>query len=152
MCEYCGCQSLDVIAELTQEHDLLRVLGRELVAAVDAASAARVATQMLAVLSPHTATEEGGLFPALAQDFPDQIDNLFDDHRRIEANLAQLCRGADPMWNTVATRVVGELFDHILKEQDGVFPAALSTLTPVQWDGVAAARTRSAGEPARADP
>ena len=34
------------------------------------------------------------------------------------------------------------LREHILKEQDGVFPAALAELDPAQWDEVDAVRAR----------
>jgi hemerythrin-like domain-containing protein len=149
MCEYCGCQSLEVIAELTDEHDQLRNLGRELTDAGQAGDRARAATlaqDMLAVLRPHTAVEEVGLFPALADDFPEQMSDLLDDHRRIEVALGRIAGGTDDNWAAVAVTAVADLFEHIIKEQDGVFPAALSTLTPIQWDQVAAARGR-AGEP-----
>jgi hypothetical protein len=39
---------------------------------------------------------------------------------------------------------LAHLFDHILKEQDGVFPAALATLTPDDWERIGAVR-RSVG-------
>jgi hemerythrin-like domain-containing protein len=34
------------------------------------------------------------------------------------------------------------LREHILKEQDGVFPAALAALSPEEWDAVDAVRSR----------
>jgi hemerythrin-like domain-containing protein len=34
------------------------------------------------------------------------------------------------------------LREHILKEQDGVFPAALMSLSPEQWDDLDEIRTR----------
>ncbi|MYX47513.1 hemerythrin domain-containing protein, partial [Streptomyces sp. SID89] len=37
------------------------------------------------------------------------------------------------------------LRDHILKEQDGVFPAALAFLSIEQWEAVEAVRTRVSG-------
>jgi hypothetical protein len=40
-----------------------------------------------AVLGPHTAVEEDGLFPAMAADFPEHIADLTADHRRIEGVL-----------------------------------------------------------------
>jgi hemerythrin-like domain-containing protein len=147
MCEYCGCQSLEVIAELTAEHDRLRNLGRQLTDAGQAGDRARAATlaeDMLAVLRPHTAVEEGGLFPALADDFPRQMSDLSDDHKRIETALGQIAGGGDDDWAAVSVAAVTDLFEHILKEQDGVFPAALSTLTPTQWDQVAVARRAAA--------
>jgi hemerythrin-like domain-containing protein len=155
VCEYCGCRSVAAIAELTDEHDRLRNLGRELTeagSAGDRATAAALAQRMLAVLGPHTAVEEGGLFPALADDFPQQMNDLSDDHSRIEAALAQLADGGGDDWAAVSVAAVADLFEHILKEQDGVFPAALSTLTGAQWDQVAAARIRAAAAPARTGP
>jgi hemerythrin-like domain-containing protein len=143
VCEYCGCQSLAVIAELTDEHDRLRSLGRELTVAGQASdrrAAASVAERMLAILRPHTAVEEGGLFPALADDFPRQMNDLAEDHQRIEAALAQVATGVRADWAATSVAAVTDLFEHILKEQDGVFPAALATLSPTQWDRVAAAR------------
>jgi hemerythrin-like domain-containing protein len=35
------------------------------------------------------------------------------------------------------------LRDHILKEQDGVFPAALANLSTEEWEAVEAARART---------
>jgi len=34
------------------------------------------------------------------------------------------------------------LREHILKQQDGVFPAALAALDPEQWERIEAVRTR----------
>ena len=146
MCECCGCQSLQVIADLTAEHDRLRELGRDItdaVAADDRSAAARCAAHMVERLSPHTAVEEGGLFPAMAADFPDQIDDLADDHRRIDADLRQIAGGRTHNWASLAEATVAELFEHILKEQDGVFPASLSVLRPDQWDEIAAVRAEA---------
>jgi hemerythrin-like domain-containing protein len=154
VCEYCGCQSLAVIAELTDEHDRLRSLGRDLTDAGqtgDRSTAAALARHMLAVLRPHTAVEEDGLFPALAADFPQHMSDLYDDHKRIETALAQVAGGVRDDWAAVSVAAVTDLFDHILKEQDGVFPAALSTLTPGQWDRVAAARICAADATGDAD-
>lgn len=145
MCEYCGCQNLEVIADLTAEHEALRDLGRELtgaVAADDRHAAARCAGLMLDVLAPHTKVEEGGLFPAMAAEFPEIIGDLTDDHFRIEADLRQIADGHTHNWASLAEAVVAELFEHILKEQDGVFPASLSVLRPDEWEQVAAVRAK----------
>ncbi|MFH8443044.1 hypothetical protein ACH4D3_17655 [Streptomyces sp. NPDC018026] len=75
MCEYCGCQSLTSIAELTREHDAV---------------------------------------VAMAAEFPDRL---------LDA--------------------LALLREHILKEQDGVFPAAPATLTTEQWEAVEAGRARA---------
>jgi hemerythrin-like domain-containing protein len=146
MCEYCGCQSIDVIAELTAEHDQLRGLSRDLDAATTAGDLLRasgIAARMRAVLGPHTAVEEDGLFPALAGDFPEQLVALRAEHRYIDETLRQLADGSPaPEWKEHTRAALLDLFEHILKEQDGVFPAALATLSPDDWQ--TAARVRHA--------
>ncbi|WP_217168071.1 hemerythrin domain-containing protein [Streptomyces sp. AC512_CC834] len=148
MCEYCGCQSLTSIDELTREHDAVVALisrVRKARGEGDAVAAAGLARRIAAVLAPHTKVEEHGLFPAMAAEFPDQIAVLEAEHRRIEAVLAEAADAvpADPAWPDRLLDVLAQLRDHILKEQDGVFPAALTTLTTEQWEAVEAVRARA---------
>ncbi|MFF0204887.1 hemerythrin domain-containing protein [Streptomyces sp. NPDC005017] len=155
MCEYCGCQALETIDELTREHDEVVRLISHLRPAHQAGQAARlaeVAREIASVLGPHTQVEEHGLFPALAGDFPDQIAALEAEHRRVEAVLAEAADGAtpsDPTWPDRLMAAAALLRAHILKEQDGVFPAALAYLGTEQWEAVEAARAGAGGTPAR---
>ncbi|MEU8243384.1 hemerythrin domain-containing protein [Actinoplanes missouriensis] len=147
MCEYCGCQAVTAIDELTREHDtVVNMIGevRAAHAAGDVAGMARLARRIAAVLGPHTAVEEHGLFPLLAGDFPEQIAALEDEHRRIEAVLDAASGGtpADPAWPQRLLDALEVLREHILKEQDGVFPAALTTLSGDDWDAVDEVRRR----------
>lgn len=141
MCEYCGCQALAPIDELTREHD--QVMGmisavRSAAAASDVLRMAELARSITFVLGPHTQVEEDGLFPAMAGDFPDQIEALRAEHRQVEAVLAEAAAGApaDPAWGARLMDALGVLRQHIFKEQDGVFPAALATLTTADWEAV----------------
>lgn len=149
MCEYCGCQSLASIDELTREHDeVVRLIShlRSPHQDGDVARMARVAREIATVLGPHTQVEEQGLFPAMAGDFPDQIAALEAEHRRIEAVLAEAADGAtpgDPTWPDRLVEAMAVLRDHILKEQDGVFPAALANLSTEEWEAVEAVRARA---------
>jgi hemerythrin-like domain-containing protein len=82
--------------------------------------------------------EEQGLFPEMAGEFPDHIEVLRSEHRRIERVLAESTAGPpdDPTW---PDRLLGALLllrEHILKEQDGVFPAALAALDADQWERI----------------
>ncbi|MFD1372188.1 hemerythrin domain-containing protein [Actinoplanes sichuanensis] len=156
MCEYCGCQEITALGELTREHD--EVVG--LMADVRAAHAtgdidamAELARRIAAILGPHTVVEEEGLFPLLAPEFPDQVAVLRAEHRHVESvlNAAATTTPADPSWPSTFVAVLDELRTHILKEQDGVFPAALTTLTPTDWDTVDAVRARTGGEFVDAD-
>ncbi len=151
MCEYCGCQQVTLIDELTQEHDALVAMMagvRAQLASGDLAGVAAACRRMTQILGPHTLVEEEGLFPQLSEDYPEQTLALQAQHRSIEGVLAQADAGvpADPAWPQQVRDVLFLLREHILKEQDGVFPAALATLDPDQWDRVQVVRAR-AGSP-----
>ncbi|MEU5719676.1 hemerythrin domain-containing protein [Streptomyces sp. NPDC020403] len=154
MCEYCGCQALAAVEELTREHDeVVRLVGHLRVARQEGGGGvtrmAEVAREIAAILGPHTQVEEHGLFPALAGDFPRQIAALEAEHRRVEAVLAEAADGVtppDPAWPDRLLEAMALLREHILKEQDGVFPAALAHLGTEEWEAVEAARAR-AGSP-----
>lgn len=147
MCEYCGCQAVTVIDELTREHDhvvetISRV--RTAYAAGDVAALAELARHIAAVLGPHTAVEEDGLFPPLAEDFPEHVAALSGEHRRIEEVLGQAAVGVpdDPTWPDQLLSTMRLLREHILAEQDGVFPAALAGLATADWEAAEAVRAR----------
>jgi hypothetical protein len=145
MCEYCGCQNVPGIALLTEEHDAIRAVARDVIKAAhagDRAGAIACTRQLLALLGPHTAVEEQGLFPAMAHEFPDHVASLETDHRFIEGTLYGVLDEPtpDPRWDERLIAACARLFDHILREQDGLFPATLAVLTPQQWDELAATR------------
>ncbi|EWS99630.1 hemerythrin HHE cation-binding protein [Intrasporangium oryzae NRRL B-24470] len=148
MCEYCGCQQIPVIGELTAEHDavvaLIALVRRDL-ARDDRDAAARTTRDITAVLGPHTVVEEDGLFPLMADEFPDHIDALRDEHARIHTVLAESATAVpdDPAWPSRLLTTLELLREHILKEQDGVFPATLSVLDGDGWEQVERVRERA---------
>ncbi|GIF00937.1 hemerythrin domain-containing protein [Paractinoplanes rishiriensis] len=147
MCEYCGCQAVTAIGDLTREHDhVVALIGDVRVAhtAGDTDRMAGLARRIAAVLAPHTAVEEQGLFPLLAAEFPEHVATLELEHRQVEAVLGAAADGtpADPGWPDRLITTLEVLREHILKEQDGVFPAALTSLSGSDWDGVNAVRAR----------
>ncbi|HVV22602.1 MAG TPA: hemerythrin domain-containing protein [Pseudonocardiaceae bacterium] len=148
MCEYCGCQSIGAIDELTREHEaVVNLIGdvRTATAHNDVAAIARTARRIATILGPHTQVEELGLFPALTDEFPDHIAALRLQHRQIEAVLHEAAEHTptDPAWPRRLHDTLEMLREHILAEQDGVFPAALAGLNPSDWDAVDAARARA---------
>ena len=147
MCEYCGCQDIPAIGQLTDEHDAIVAVMSQVRSALDAGqvdAAAHWSRRISTLLVPHTTVEEEGLFPALADEFPDHVATLRDEHRVVEAVLAEAADGTptDPTWPHRITEVLYLLREHILKEQNGVFPAALTSLDPADWDVIAAVRDR----------
>lgn len=151
MCEYCGCQNVPAIAALTAEHDELRAVARDAAAAArsgDRTAAAAAARQLLTLLHPHTQIEEQALFPAMAGEFAEHVASLLDDHHRIGHALAVIADPADARatWVQDLAAALAELFTHILREQDGLFPATLSVLTPADWDHLDQVRTEVTGQ------
>jgi hemerythrin-like domain-containing protein len=147
VCEYCGCQQIATIAELTREHDAVVTLVGQIRVALPGQHRDEVVAacrQILAVLAPHTVVEEEGLFPEMTDDFPDHIRALRSEHREIEKVLGEAADGFpdDPCWPDRLQAVLFLLREHILKEQDGVFPAALIALDPDQWERVEAVRAQ----------
>lgn len=145
MCEYCNCQEIDAIAVLTSEHDAIRSAGREVKVAAragDHPGAVAAIGRLTGLLAPHTRIEELGLFPAMAVEFGDHVAGLEHDHRDLETELAELAAAPvpGPDWVDRLDRALRTLFDHILREQDGLFPAALATLEPEQWEQLDAVR------------
>jgi hemerythrin-like domain-containing protein len=147
MCEYCGCQQIATIAELTREHDGVVAIIDQVQRALGGQRPEDVAKgcqQILAILAAHTVVEEQGLFPEMAQEFPEHIEVLRSEHHEIEKVLRKAADGIpdDPTW---PDRLLGVLFllrEHILKEQDGVFPAALVALDADQWERIEAVRAQ----------
>lgn len=144
MCEYCGCQDVTAIGELTREHDaVVDLIGQARSAhrAGDLPSLSVCAGRIARLLGPHTRVEQDGLFPALREDFPEQIAELEDEHRVIESILREAAAGPQsPDWPERLLAALDLLRRHILKEQDGVFPAALTGLRLEQWEAVDAVR------------
>ncbi len=148
MCQYCGCLDVEAFATLNDDHDRLREIGRDLTAAAvaeDTDAAAALARQMQAILGPHTYAEESALFTALRRDFPDEIDDLVAEHGSVDAALTEVASGAPHEgWTTRLAIALHVLTEHIFKEQDGLFPAALALVSPATWARVAELRTGAA--------
>lgn len=146
MCEYCGCQAIESIKRLTDEHDLVVDLIGEVRSAGRAGDRDRMsalAARIAAVLGPHTLVEEQGLFPAMAVDFPDHIEALVHEHRLVEAALSEAARAVEPGGERRLLDALDVLRRHILAEQDGVFPAALANLGTAQWEAIEEIRGRA---------
>lgn len=156
MCEYCGCQDIPAIAQLTDEHDEIRSVARDAVSASrsgDHCAATRATRRLLDMLAPHTEIEERGLFPAMAGEFVEHTATLIGEHRSLEAELGELASSPSPAdgWARRLDAAVGDLFNHILREQDGLFPASLSVLTSAQWDHLDDIRAEVVGSPSQSN-
>jgi hypothetical protein len=142
MCDHCGCRDLTPIAALMAEHDRLREptgLIRGELAGGDDAAARALFEQVLVVLGPHVAKEEGALFAMLRQEgsLADHVQLLEDEHAGLYDAADDLddVTGAE-RWRDGVLAVLHELDEHMYKEDFGLFPAALATLDGADWDAM----------------
>ena len=138
MCHYCGCRELPLIRDYIAEHERAINLGGGAVRAIDRgelAEASALLGAMGAELRSHWQGEENGLFAVLGHDkvFAEHIGPLVREHRELE-ELLRTVDLSDPADQGHVRTAVFELHEHIGKEEDGVFPAALIALDGDQWD------------------
>lgn len=155
MCEHCGCQSLQTIHELTREHDAALDHVRAARAAAGAGDLAGAVTACAALerlLGPHTAVEEEAVFPALAGEHPEHVATLVHEHRLVHAALAEMSTAAAEGWEPRLLAALDVLRRHIAKEQDGLFPAALISLSTADWERAEDVRRRVGSDLATVTP
>jgi hemerythrin-like domain-containing protein len=137
VCGHCGCQAVDAIGELRDEHAALTDGAdavRSALAAGGRAAAAEHLARLLPDLARHVAREERGIFTALREqgDFAEEVEALEDEHVALDVAIAAL----DPQGIEFETRVLGllgELDQHIEREDLGVFPVSVVTLGASGW-------------------
>lgn len=137
MCSYCGCRSIGIIGRFSTEHDeLINVTGllRRAVADGRAGEVVELVDDVARLLAPHTDAEEAGLFTVLRrdEDFSEHIDTLCGEHVDLDDLLARIRAGEGHL----ADRFDKELRSHIQREENGLFPASLTTLGGDEWDEV----------------
>jgi len=135
MCSYCGCRNIELIGRLSAQHDEIvnATSALRTAAAEQDLDAAAVACAGIArLLGPHTRLEERGLFTEMRRDdaFTAHIDALCEEHRAIDGELDAVAAGDLGR----ITPLIRLLRDHIDKEENGLFPAALASLENEQWD------------------
>ena len=143
MCHYCGCRDMPLIRDYIAEHERATNLGGDAVRALDHGdldTARQLLARMGDELRSHWQGEEQGLFTVMGRDelYAEHIAPLVREHRELEQLLREvdLADGADR--ERVRTAVF-ELYEHIAKEEDGLFPASLTALDGDEWDAAMAA-------------
>ena len=143
MCNYCGCREFPLIGQFTVEHEAIaNAAGRLHRAIVNGESdPIRALDEMLALLVPHTATEEAGLFAELRAEgsLAEAVERLCAEHDDIHGVLGTVDRTA-PDWPAVLA-ALERLHRHIDNEEHGLFPAAVIALPIDAWDRVSPGAT-----------
>jgi len=134
MCSYCGCRNIPMIAKLNAEHDAvvnssyaLQIAFRD-----DLPAALTACTELGGLLHPHTRREQVGLFAEMKKDklFTEHIASLCAEHDQLDGDLDAINAGD----LTRIPPMLTLLKNHIDREENGLFPAALAFLDDDQWD------------------
>jgi iron-sulfur cluster repair protein YtfE (RIC family) len=144
MCDHCGCRDLTTVGRLMNEHDRLRELSEHIrrhLDSGDVAGAREHFRQLLVVLGPHVAKEEGALFPRLAvePELAEHVSVLEGEHAGLYDAVDDLDdhpAAAPGTWREGVLSLLSDLDRHMYKEDFGLFPAALATLAGQDWDDV----------------
>ena len=135
MCSYCGCRNIPMIAKLNAEHDAIVNSSYALEIAFrdqDVEAARTAGSELGGLLHPHTHREQVGLFAEMEKDelFTEHVASLCAEHDRLDAELDAIEAGDLASIPTMLTL----LNNHIDREENGLFPAALAYLDDAQWD------------------
>jgi iron-sulfur cluster repair protein YtfE (RIC family) len=156
VCHYCGCRQMSLIRDYIAEHERATDLGGDAVRAIDSGElgeARRCLAAMAAELTTHWRGEEDGIFQVMSREsaYADYIAPLVAEHRQL-AELLSTVDVADAADQERIRVAVLELLEHISREEDGLFPASLTTLTGADWDtAIEAWHTAHPGEALIAD-
>ena len=137
MCEHCGCQDFGPVRELHRDHLAILDVCVRLADALDAGDPAALRTEreaLAALLSQHERREETGLYREIGGSAPEYVAALIAEHGEVGHLLrspADDREGEEPL-----RRGIARLRQHIFTEEQDLFPFALQTLSPAQWDSV----------------
>lgn len=133
---------MPLLRDYIAEHERAVDHGREAVRALergDMEAARRLLAAMFEELRSHWQGEENGLFAVMHREelYAEHIDPLVAEHRELAAFLEAVDL-TDPADQDRVRREVEELYVHIAKEEDGLFPASLTALDGADWDAAMA--------------
>jgi iron-sulfur cluster repair protein YtfE (RIC family) len=138
MCHYCGCRQVPLIRDYIAEHERASNLGGDAVRAIergDPDAAREMLREMASELASHWSGEENGIFRVMRSDpaYAEYIAPLVAEHREL-ATFLETVDVTDPADQDLIRKALVDLEEHISREEDGLFPASLTTLTGDEWD------------------
>jgi len=124
-----------MIAQLNAEHDAIVNSSYALEIAFrdqDVEAANTACKELGELLHPHTRREENGLFAEMKKDelFTEHVASLCAEHVELDSELEAIEAGDLES----IPKMLTSLNNHIDREENGLFPAALAYLDDTQWD------------------
>lgn len=139
MCHYCGCRQVPLIRDFIAEHEEVTELGAQALHTIGQGrtqEAAGMVAAMRELLRSHWQGEEDGVFAMMAEADPmyaDYVAPLVQEHRELDAFLGAIDL-EQPEHVARLRHEMAELAEHISREEDGLFPATLVSLSGLAWD------------------
>jgi hypothetical protein len=130
---------MPLIRDFIEEHEQVADLGDEALRALehaDLVTASRCVTQMSEILTSHWQGEEAGIFAVMSEadvSYAEYVETLVGEHRALAAFLNVIDLDL-PAHRERLQFEISALREHIVREEDGLFPASLTALTGDQWD------------------
>lgn len=138
MCDYCGCREVPLVGELMSEHRQLQDEADHILrtlAGGDGDAVPALLHRLVSHLARHVAREENGIFAALRTqgDYAAEILDLESEHRGLDARISALDPGSREFDGTLR-RLFAALEAHIEREDLGIFPVSVVSLSADEWD------------------
>ncbi len=144
MCQYCGCQEIETIGLLMAEHvEIQNHCGqtKRCVERGDVDGAIAQVRGLERVMQVHNEVEERALYLAMTRlpEYEELAGVLYDEHDELDEIIAATLALADDGradeidWRHVL-RGFDVLYEHIIHEDNGLFPAAAVALDPGDWE------------------
>ena len=129
---------MPLLRDYIAEHERAINFGGEAVRAIDRGELARarhLLAEMATELAAHWLGEETGLFRVMSREemYAEHIAPLVREHRELAELLATVDLSTADGQQAIRD-AVSDLYEHISKEEDGLFPASLTALDGVEWD------------------
>jgi iron-sulfur cluster repair protein YtfE (RIC family) len=133
---------MPLLRDYIAEHERAMNHGGAAVRAMDRGEHDRARASLAAMadeLRSHWRGEENGLFAVMGTDdlFAEHIAPLVREHRELDALLESVDLGDAGDRDRVRAAFF-DLYEHIAKEEDGLFPASLTALDGDQWNAAIA--------------
>lgn len=121
---------------MAEHEEIVNLTGdlRRATKGVPGSTVPEAAQALAALLTPHTLSEERGLFEAMRSDpeFREHVDGLADEHASIDEMLERIANGERGIFADFERA----LRRHIDKEDNGLFPAAIIALDGEAWERI----------------